>query len=136
MQKEFNEQYYDKLLKSYEICLNELKNPSTKWEEEICKTKYTIDHETKQPLSSHIFILNHLDDIHVPNSKHTYIFKRSHFYNKFKIKNSRIRRDLISYYNPKGYYVSLYKEDRWCLKLSWKHNEIKGPNIKPLWNYI
>lgn len=115
--------YRKKLNQSYHICLEELFNPHPEWEDIINLTKYTIDPILKIPKTSHTFILEFSDNIYVPNSSHTYIFKRNQFYQKFKNPQSRIHQDLIAHFNPMGFIVHLFKDERinkWCLRLTWK----------------
>ena len=82
-----------------------------------------------QRTTSHEFILDHPDYILVPGM-HTYTFKRSQFYEKFKNPGSRIQKDLVNYYKKKDLFVNLYNEGGiWKLRLSWNNTEIKDPNI-------
>ena len=125
-----NEMAYDaKCDASYNITLEELKNPAPDWEDIIHRTKFTIDPETMKTRTSHEFILDHPDYILVPGM-HTYTFKRSQFYEKFKNPGSRIQKDLVNYYKKKDLFVNLYNEGGiWKLRLSWNNTEIKDPNI-------
>jgi hypothetical protein len=122
-------EYKKKLEHSYFQCLSELCNPIPDWEDIILETKFTIDEITGQPLNYYTFELNYVDDIRV-GINHSYIFKRSHFYNSFNdndAKGSRIRRDLIAFWKKKDYYVNLYKDpknNKWKLKISWGANRI------------
>lgn len=117
-----------KLIMSYNICMDELKNPEEEWEEKINEMKFTIDEKTRMPKTSYTFILDHKDNIEIPgNISHTYVFKRSHFYSKFNSPNSRFRQELIEHYKLRGYTVDLFRDfnlNRWCLRLSWDFNEV------------
>lgn len=123
-------EYKRKLNQSYHLCLQELFEPEPDWEDVIEDTKYTIDPIRRIPKTFHIFILDREDNIHIPDSKHTYIFKRSHFYQKSQNPQSRIKQDLMRHYNALGYFVELYKDpkiNKWCLKLSWENVFIAPP---------
>jgi len=119
--------YKKKLEYSYLKCLEELCNPSENWEETIMEAKFTVDPNNGQPKTNHTFVLDLSDDIKIDEDdvKHSYVFKRSHFYNSFNKKRSRIKRDLIECWKNRGYYVRLQKSDqinKWCLHLSWRNN--------------
>lgn len=127
-----NEQSFsDKCDQSYNICLEELKNPAPNWKETVHNTRFTVDPNTMQPRTSCEFVLNHYDDIIIAGpQRHTYVFRRSKFYEKFKIPQTRIYKDLVNYYKEHNLFVDLYNEDkRWKLRLSWNNTEIKSPNI-------
>lgn len=127
-------EYKHKLNKSYKICIEELKNPKINWEDDVTETKFTIDHLTQQPKTFHIFILDFKDNINVQNHNHTYIFRRSHFYQKFHLPYNRLRQELTQYYNQKGYFVNLFKDmtiHRWCLKLEWDSSNTPVSQIIP-----
>ena len=119
--------YRKKLEYSYVLCLKELCEPTENWHEAILETKFTVDPTTGQPKNSHTFVLNHVDDIKIDEEevKHSYVFKRSHFYASFNKKRSRLKRDLIECWKTRGYYVRLQKDEnlgKWCLLLSWRNN--------------
>lgn len=115
--------YQKKLEYSYLQCLKELCEPCENWNEAIMETKFTIDPLTGQPRNSHTFTLSNNDNIVVQEVKHSYVFKRSHFYNSFNKKRSRLKRDLIECWKNRGYYVKLYKgESQWLLELAWKNS--------------
>lgn len=123
--KEEDKIFKEKLNQSYNICLDELKEPHKNWEDMINQTKFTIDPTTRLPMTSHTFVLNNYDNIVVTNNKHTYVFKRSKFYEKFANPRSRIAKDLKQYYKQYDYVVSLFKHNnKWCLKLSWNSDEL------------
>ena len=106
-----------------------MKKPEIDWEDKINETRFTIDQFSRRPMTSHVFVLNQNDRIDVKDSKHSYVFKRSQFYEKFVNSKSRIRKDLETYYSSKNYYVNLFKNEKinkWCLKLSWDNNEIQS----------
>jgi LPS O-antigen subunit length determinant protein (WzzB/FepE family) len=115
--------YKIKLNQSYKICVDELKCPHPHWEEHIMTTKFTIDSITRKPKTHHIFVLDHSDNITTTSIQHTYVFKRSQFYQKFQYQNSRIRQELTQYYAKRNYTCNLYKDtflNKWCLQISWK----------------
>jgi hypothetical protein len=122
-------EYKKKLEYSYFQCLTELCNPEPDWEDAILETKFTIDENTGHPINYHVFDLTYPDDIRVGEGvNHSYIFKRSHFYSSFgdsDVKTSRLRRDLVTFWKKKDYYVNLYKDpnsNKWKLKISWGVN--------------
>lgn len=119
-------EYKRKLNQSYKVCIRELMNPEQDWETKVNDTKYTIDPILRKPKQSHTFKLNFPEYIEL-NSDHSYKFKRSHFYKRFREQNnSRLKQDLIDYYTKKGYIVDLYKESgRWYLKLSWTSSRLE-----------
>jgi hypothetical protein len=130
MKSKYSNLYTKKLILSYNICIEELKNPEEEWEEKINMMKFTIDEKTRSPKTSYIFVLNYKDNIEIPDTEHTYVFKRSLFYSKFNLYNSRFRQELVQYFKEKGYSVDLYKDgtiNRWCLRLSWVNTEIENP---------
>lgn len=116
-----------KLEASYQQCLKELREPSEKWQDEIMETKFIMDPETGHPKNTHVFELRHNDNIIIDESvvKHSYVFKRNHFYSSFNNKNGRLKRDLINFWREMGYFVKLYQEDetskKWFLSLSWRN---------------
>lgn len=119
--------YRKKLELSYLKCLEELCNPCENWEEKIMETKFILDPETGYPKNYHLFELNNKDNIEIDKEavKHSYVFKRSHFYNSFNKKRSRIKRDLIEYWKKKGYFIRLYRDEgsgKWFLNVSWRNN--------------
>jgi len=126
------ESFKDKCDRSYQICLKELKSPSKNWETDIHNSQFTIDPQTMQPKTFHEFILNSPDNITIDGpQKHTYIFKRSVFYKKFRVTQSRIYKDLTKYYKDFNLFVDLYEKEpkMWVLKLSWNNTRLKSPNI-------
>lgn len=115
--------YRKKLEYSYLKCLNELCEPTDNWQEAIMESKFTMDPSTGQPKSFHCFPIDLPDNIQIDDVKHSYVFKRSHFYNSFNKKRSRLKRDLIECWKSRGYYVKLQKENnQWLLYLSWKNS--------------
>lgn len=118
-----NIQYNKKLELSFKIVLNELVNPHD-WETRVKDLKYKIDPDTGSLVNEIVIPLLHKDDIELNDDSncHSYIFKRSHFYNK----NKRLRYEMESAWNSRGYYVKLIKPEypntTWRLKLSWKYN--------------
>jgi hypothetical protein len=124
---EHDPNYRKKLEFSYIKCLNELQEPGDNWHESIMETKFTVDPTTGQPKTSHTFVLEQSDDLDIPTNDvvHSYIFKRSHFYNSFNKKRSRLKRDLIECWKARGYFVKLAKDEdsgKWKLMLSWRNN--------------
>lgn len=118
-------EYKRKLELSYIKCLDELCNPQEDWEDVLGDIKFTMDSETGRPYVNYDFILDHPDDIMIPNSNHSYVFKRSHFYVMFQKKSSRVKRDLIKCWRDRGYYVNLVFDtdlQKWKLCLSWREN--------------
>lgn len=114
--------YKKKLEYSYLQCLKELCEPVSNWQDIILETKFTVDSSTHYPKTNYTFVIDHPDDIIVPEVNHSYVFKRSHFYNSFNNKKSRIKRDLIECWKGRGYFVRLSHEgDKWNLFLSWKN---------------
>ena len=118
--------YKKKLELSYLQCLKELSEPCENWHDKVMETKFTMDPNTGQPKTTHIFILENSDDIKFPEDKikHSYVFKRSHFYQSFNKQRSRLKRDLITCWKARGYYIRLYKDEtmnKWCLSLSWRN---------------
>lgn len=119
-----NIQYKKKLELSYKIVLDELINPPN-WESAINSLKYKIDPNTGSLVNEIDIPLLHNDDIqlndYINNNEHSYIFKRSHFYNK----NKRLRYEMENIWNIRGYYVKLIKPDYpntiWKLKLAWRY---------------
>lgn len=117
-------EYKKKLEKSYNICLEELKNPCENWEDILTDAKFTMDVKTGKQSTQHIFTLNYPDNIDIFDVNHSYIFRRTHFYMMFGKQSSRLKRDLINYWKTKGYYVNLtYDQEskRWKMILSWKN---------------
>jgi len=120
-----NIQYKKKLELSYKIVLDELINPKD-WELTVNNLKYKIDPNTGSLVNEVEIPLLIKDDIVLRDSEnnnaHSYIFKRSHFYNK----NKRLRYEMETTWNSRGYYVKLIKPDypdtTWRLKLAWKYN--------------
>ncbi len=119
--------YKRKLNQSYKVCIRELMNPTKDWEKKVNYTKYTIDPILRKPKSSHTFVLDFKEYIDI-DSNHSYKFKRSHFYKRFREQsNSRLKQDLIEYYKQKGYLIDLYRENGvWNLKLSWVNNRLEN----------
>ena len=121
------EDFNNKLDESYQICINELCNIPN-WEEEIENTKFTLDEKTGLPKKTHIFHINNYypnDNIIIQNAKHSYVFKRSHFYNTFNKPKKRIKRELIECWRSRGYFVKLFQSDEpnnknWFLSINWK----------------
>lgn len=117
--------YKKKLEYSYMQCLKELSEPCENWHDIIMETKFTVDPQTGQPKTFHVFTMDNPDDINIGDVKHSYVFKRSHFYASFNKKRSRLKRDLIECWKGRGYYVRLYKDEntnKWCIHLSWRNN--------------
>ena len=77
---------------SYKKCLQELCNPCDGWEDvlEAAKNEVLPD---GSPKNSYRWILETLDDILIPEEecKHSYIFRRSHFYRTFDRKGSYLK---------------------------------------------
>lgn len=120
--------YRKKLEASYLKCLNELCEPCPNWQDKVMETKFTMDTTTGMPKTTHIFVLDYPDDIIIDKSdiKHSYVFKRTHFYLSFIKQRSRLKRDLISCWKVRGYYIRLYKDEnlgKWCLGLSWRNKQ-------------
>jgi hypothetical protein len=116
--------YKKKLEISYNKCLDELCFPCENWEDKILEAKFTVDPVTGQPKNTCIFELAYPDNIITDDTSHTYVFKRSHFYNSFLKQRSRLKRDLINCWKGRGYFVRLYNEDnKWFLSLRWRNNE-------------
>ena len=118
-----NIQYKKKLELSYKIVLGEMVNP-TNWEDIIKRMKYKMDPSTGALRTEVEIPLTHADNIELrseDDKTHTYIFKRSHFYNK----NKRLRYEMENVWNARGYYVKLIKPDFpntvWKLKLAWNY---------------
>ena len=113
-------EYQEKLELSYRKCLSELCNYE-EIEDELKRIKFTVDPNTGKRIRTHIFPLNGEDDIKINSSKHSYVFKRSKFYSSFDKPKSFLKRDLISYWNKKNYFVKVVKisDNKWGLQLSW-----------------
>ena len=110
---------------SYKKCLQELCNPCEGWEDVLEAAKNEVL-KNGSHTNSYRWILNHQDDIIIPEaeSNHSYIFRRSHFYRTFNRKGSFLKKDLISFWGGKDYFVKLGKfenEDKWYLLLKWKN---------------
>jgi hypothetical protein len=115
-------EYTEKLKRSYCKCLYELCNIPN-WEETVIRCKFTFDPLSGLELKSHTFVLEFGENIEIDEIKHSYIFKRSHFYKSFFEEKSFLKKDLETFWNEKGYHVFLDKPDeqnRWCLILCWK----------------
>lgn len=114
-------EFKEKLRRSYQKCLNELCNISN-WEETVINTKFTFDPGTGLELKQHTFVLNFDEDIQINDIKHSYVFKRSHFYKTFYDHDSYLKKDLENFWNKKGYGVFLDKLEnkKWGLTLTWK----------------
>lgn len=122
-------EYNRKLNESYKICINELCNPPN-WEDKVNCAKYTLDPILKKPKNFIIIELKYYDFIQTTFDKHTFKFKRSHFYKRFTNPQSRIKQDLIAHYSSKGYTIDLYQDNitnKWCLKIMWDKSPIRAP---------
>lgn len=125
--KEQDPNYRKKLEASYKKCLQELCEPEDDWQDVLLGAKFIIDPQTGRPKTNHIFHLNHPDGIEISDDevKHSYVFKRSHFYESFNRQKSRLKRDLIECWKNRGYFVKLFKDsstNKWCLGLYWKYD--------------
>jgi len=119
-----NLKYKKKLELSYRKCVEELFNPCDDWEDKIKESKFIINPETGSINNKYTFIINHKDDIHIPDVEHTYVFRRSKFYDTFARRTSRLKRDLIKYWRSKNYYVDFFLNDetkKWNLVISWEN---------------
>ena len=126
---EFRDPLYKKKLEfSYLQCLKELCEPVTPngvgWQDAILETKFLMDCITRQPKTNITFLIDYPDDINISEAdvKHSYVFKRSHFYASFSKKKSRLKRDLIDCWKGRGYFVRLQSvDDKWYVYVSWKN---------------
>ncbi len=113
---------------SYQKCLQELCNPCDDWKDVLEAAKNEVMNNGT-PRNSYRWIIEHQDDIIIPEeeSKHSYIFRRSHFYRSFDRKGSYLKKDLIDFWGSKEYFVKLGKLDKgqfqgkWYLLLKWKN---------------
>lgn len=131
-----NDKEYEKKLElSFNVCLDELTNPSPNWEEKIEELKFTIDPKTMKIIDHIDFefdLSGNKDNINVDIKNHTYIFKRSIFYKKFsRSSDNRIKSALKDFYHKKNFDVDLIqiRNKVWLLRISWVNTEIKNPNI-------
>lgn len=113
-----------KLELSYGVCLNDLCEPHM-WADSISRAKFTVSTETGQPCKECIFVLDKPEDIKIEDEvcKHSYVFKRSKFYDTFSKQTSRLKRDLIKCWKTRGYFVDLYMNvntSKWNLVIYWK----------------
>lgn len=107
--------FREKLELSYQKCLDELCSIPN-WERTIRTKKYEIDENTGVLRIYYDFDLQFPDEIDIADSKHTYVFNRSHFYRK----SLRLKHELENFWNAKGYYVKLFEsEGHWYLRLGW-----------------
>jgi hypothetical protein len=113
---------------SYQKCLQELCNPCDEWEDVLEAAKNEVL-PNGSPKNSYRWLLEQSDDINIPEEecKHSYIFRRSHFYRTFDRKGSYLKKDLISFWGTKDYFVKVGKidkgqnEGKWYLLLKWKN---------------
>ena len=126
MEEKKTESFNKKLEKSYKQCFAELCNPVEDWENTLVEQQYCINSKTGLPNTSHRFFLTKDDDITIGDFPDCdYVFKRSHFYKTFAKRKSRLKKDLIEYWNGKGYTVKLFPsthpkyKDSWILSLRW-----------------
>jgi hypothetical protein len=123
-QKVQDPKYKNKLELSYVTCLEELCSPVPNWEEIVNDTKFIMDPKTGQPSTVYDFTIDKPDNIDVPDSDHSYVFKRSHFYSMFSKRSSRLKRDLIRCWKDRGYYIHLYQNQdtsKWVLSVAWRN---------------
>lgn len=121
--------YKKKLEYSYLQCLHELCEPvgpnGAGWNDTILETKFVMDCVTRYPKTNYTFLIDYPDDIQINSDdvKHSYVFKRSHFYVSFSKKKSRLKRDLIDCWKTRGYFVKLHQgnDEKWYLYVSWKN---------------
>jgi hypothetical protein len=117
-EKVIDVKFRKKLELSYQKCLEEL--CSVEWERLAKERKYEIDEDTGLIRTHYDFELQFPEEIDIPNSEHTYIFNRSHFYRK----SSRLKYEMESVWNKRGYYVRLFESDGlWYLRLGWNWNK-------------
>lgn len=124
MNKQQDPEYKKKLELSYLKCLEELCNPVDDWEGILSDNKFIMNPKTGHPDTTYDFELNFGDDIVVNEIKHSYVFKRSHFYEMFNRRSSRLKRDLIKCWRDRGYYVFLVRDEatnKWKLSISWRN---------------
>lgn len=118
MEKIVDVKFREKLEQSYQKCIDELCSIPN-WEKIVRDKKYEIDENTGVLRTCHDFELQFKDEIDIENSKHTYVFNRSHFYRK----SLRLKHELEAYWNSKGYYVKLYESEggKWYLRIGWNN---------------
>ena len=120
-------EFKKKLELSYQQCLTELTNPPN-WEKQVNDIKYKINPNTGMLTNELIFDTVTPDEIKETTIIHSYIFKRSHFYRN----SSRLKHEIETIWNKRGYYVKLLeiypepnseypKKHQWRLKISWKY---------------
>lgn len=114
--------YRAKLDMSYRVCISELCSPSDSWENDINDAKFTVNPATGKFMTYCTFTLDMPDEIILPYEKHPYVFRRTHFWNMFFKRSSRIKTDLISCWSSRGYFVDLAPNrdsGKWEMRVSW-----------------
>jgi len=113
-------EYQKKLELSYNKCIEELCNYE-ELEEELNRLKFIVDPNTGNQIKTYTFPLEKDDNLYIEDSTHSYVFKRSKFYLSFDKPKSFLKRDLISYWSQKRYFVRLIRlqNNNWGLQLSW-----------------